>query len=325
MIRVGLIGYGRWGPNLARCVAADLDCELSAICDLASGRLAEAARAHPAATLTNDWRVVAADPRIDAIVVAAPVAWHFEIGRVALELGKHVLIEKPIARSAEEVLALIEVAESKRLVLMTDHTYLYNPAVRAIAKLLRSGALGKIRQFDSVRTNTETADRDVNVLWDLASHDLSVIDFLFDAPPRAISAIGARCASGEQTSGAAMCVYFPGDVIARIRVDWFAPAKVRRLEIAGSEEKLIFDDLQPEAKLKLLGNSAGKAGGDGASIVAIEQDEPLGAAVRHFAACIQYGRSPLSDGVAGLRVVRLLEAAQRSVAERGCMVEVNAQ
>ena len=325
MIRVGMIGYGCWGPNLARCVAADPHCQLAAICDVSSERLLAATRAYPDARLERDWHGIVGDPQIDAIVIATPAALHFEPACAALGAGKHVLVEKPIAQAVHEVLALIDMAERKNLVLMTDHTYVYSPAMRAIRKLVTSGALGSVRRFNSVRTNVGTARHDVDVLWDLAAHDLSIIDFLFAAPPQAVCATGLSCQSGERQSRAAMCVYFPDALVARIRVDWAGPAKIRRIEIAGSNETLIFDDLEPSAKVRLQTSQTVNGSMDGASIISVEDGEPLSAVIGHLASCIQRRETPLSDGAAGLRVVRLLEAASRSLATAGSVVSMNAE
>jgi predicted dehydrogenase len=325
MIHVGVIGYGRWGPNLARCVSAGRHCTISAICDRSTEQLARAACTHPVAALTDDWRSIVADKNIDAIVIATPAASHCEIALAALELGKHVLVEKPIARSAQEVLALINAANAKQLVLMTDHTYLYSPAVRAIQKVIKSGALGRIRHYRSVRTNFGTTDRDVDVLWDLAIHDLAIIDLLFDSVPRAVS-VTTNCHDLDaQKSDAAMCVYFTDDAVARVHVGWFAPAKLRRVEIAGTMGKLLFDDLKPTAKVKLVGSAVEKAGMNGVATIGVENVEPLAAVIDHFTSCIRNRKTPLSDGTAGLRVVRLLAAAQDSVANGGRVIQLNTQ
>jgi len=321
MIRFGIVGYGRWGPNLARCAFAEPGCQIAAICDVSRERLAAAGTAYPDARRESDWRALLADPRIDAIIIATPAVLHFELAGAALNSGKHVLVEKPLARSSQQVRALMDLAERGERVLMVDHTYLYSPAMRAIRKAIKAGVLGTILGFASVRTNVGTERHDIDVLWDLAAHDVSIVDFLFDQSPQSVSAIGDAANSGAPYSQATMCIYCAGPLAARIRVDWSAAAKVRRIEISGSKGTLIFDDLQPTAKLRLQSDANSNGAGGGAAIIAVEDREPLRAVVQDFASCIANRKVPLSDGAAGLRVVRLLEAAQRSIAMGGSIVQ----
>ena len=220
MIRVGVIGYGRWGANLARCAAAHTDYRLTAICDLSDERLQTAARSHPAARLETDWHALIADPDIDALLLATPVVTHFRLAHAALCAGKHVLVEKPIARTSQEVLGLIEVAGHRRLVLMTDHTYLFSPAVQAIRRLVAAGTLGKIHALNSVRLNGDGVRSDVEVLWDLGTHDLSILDHLFGGAPLSLRATGF---DGE--FGADLSLVYPGGLVADIKVGWGARAE----------------------------------------------------------------------------------------------------
>jgi predicted dehydrogenase len=321
MIRVGLIGYGYWGPKLARCIASAADCQLRAICDLSAERLASAAPDHPAARLEQGWRMLVDDPWIDAIVIATPAASHFDFAKAALDAGKHVLVEKPMALSSEDASELMAKAERRNLVLMTDHTYVYSPALQAIRSLVSEGSLGRIRRFESLRVNAEGSRHDVDVLWDLAAHDLSILEFLFPASAQAVRVSEAEGPPGSPRARAVLSVYFPQSLIARIRVDWAAGTKQRQIEIVGTKGTLLFDDLQA---VKLWRSGPAKAGAWAApAAVTIAKGEPLAAIVDHFAACIRRREAALTCGEAGLRVIQLLEAASRSLARAGSLVPLD--
>jgi predicted dehydrogenase len=324
MIRFGIVGYGRWGPNLARCVFAEPGCQIASICDVSSERLNGVGNAYPDVRRESDWRRLLADPQIDAIIVATPAALHFDLACAALNAGKHVLVEKPIARTSQHVLALMDLAKRRKLVLMVDHTYLYSPAVRAMRKLVEAEKLGTIIRFDSVRTNVGTQRRDIDVLWDLAVHDVSIVDFLFSLSPQSVSATGSCSNSGEPHSQVTMCIYFSDPFVARIRVGWSGLVKTRLIEISGGKGTLLFDDLEPAEKIRVQSGANINGGREIASIVAVDDSEPLRAMVQDFASCIRHTKIPLSDGSVGLRVVRLLEAAQQSIAKGGSLVQVTA-
>jgi predicted dehydrogenase len=314
-------GYGYWGPNLARCASTDADCRLTAICDLSADRLRAAACAHPGARLTVDWRTLVGDPAIDALLLATPADTHAPMAHAALCAGKHVLVEKPIARSSQHVVSLIAEAKRRGLVLLTDHTYVFSPPVQAIRKLIAAGELGTIRSFNSVRVNGGGGRGDVDVLWDLAAHDLSIIDYLFEAAPRAVGATSFAPEGAEPEPGVCLSVFFPGPLIADIRVSWSGPARTRRILIAGSKRKLVFDDLEPVAKVQVHANDANH--GDGGTFYPpLDTIEPLRNVVAHFAACILRNERPISDGAAGLRVVRLLEAASCSLSAAGTIIPI---
>jgi predicted dehydrogenase len=314
MIRVGVIGFGRWGINLARCAAAHVDCRLSAICDLSGERRQAAAHIHPGTRLESDCRALIADPDLDALLLATPTATHFPLARAALSAGKHVMVEKPIARTSQEVAALIAGAEHRRLVLMTDHTYVFSPAVATMRALLAGGTLGEIHAVDSVRMNGDGIHRDVDVLWDLGTHDLSILDYLFGGAPCTVRAV--RC---DPEFSAALALVYPGGLAADIKVGWRGDARARRMQIMGSKGTLLFDDLQPVDKLTVRLGVGAEAR---AFHPPLEQVEPLHNVVEHFAACLLRGARPLSDGAAGLRVVRLLETAGRSLKSGGREIPV---
>ncbi len=328
MIRVAVVGYGYWGPNLTRNFSKAPGCELTAVCDLSVKRLVQARRAHPGAHLTTDWPRLLADPGVDAVAIATPAATHFDLALGALRAGKHVLVEKPLARTADEALALIEESERRNLVLMVDHTFVFSPSIRAIHELLTSGALGEPCYYDSVRLNLGRVRSDVNVLWDLAAHDLSILDHLLAGPPAGVLATGVARAPGGPEHMAYLTLLFPGAFIAHVHASWLSPVKTRRILIGGSRASVVYDDLEPVDKVKVyehhLVNGSGRSDAvphrlGEMSAPRLGTREPLRAAVEHFVECIDTARRPITDGAAGLRVVRLLEAASRSL-EAGAQV-----
>lgn len=327
MIQVGLIGYGVWGPNLARCLAAVPATVLGAVCDLSAARLAIAHRMHPGVLLERDWRALVRDPRIDAIAIATPAVTHFELGIAALRAGKHVLVEKPFACSCAQALALIEAGERKRLVVMVDHTYLLSPPVHTLHDLLAREQVGEPCHYESARFGSGRACKDVNVIWDLAVHDLAMIDYLLPSTPCGIQATGTKFANLEHAG--TLTLFFPNATKAKISVAWHAPAKTRRIQITCSRGRLIFDDLEPIDKIRVFDEAAEKSIDDVPVHRAqeswcprIEATEPLSNVVQHFAECIVTGGRPLCDALAGLRAVQLLEAADRSLKTTGRLVEV---
>ena len=330
MIRVGLIGYGHWGPKLARCFSQALDFSLAAICDVSADRLGLAGSAHAGVRLVNDWRELVADPGIDAIAVATPAAIHAPIALAALGEGKHVLVEKPLGRSVQEAEALVREARSRGRVLMVDHTFIFSPAVRAIRKLLDEAELGEPRYFDSVRIGAGIVREDVNVLWDLAVHDLSILHHVLPAAPCAVQANGLALNGMGREQIAYLTLRYAAPFIAHMHVNWRAPEKTRRMLIGGTRRVLVYDDLDAEATVRV--HDGAVPGMNGHAVGAhpagpwsppLERVEPLAAVVRHFGDCIARGGVPLSDAGAALRVVRLLEAADRSLAAGGNAIAVN--
>jgi predicted dehydrogenase len=326
LFRVGLIGYGYWGPKLARCLAPD--CAIRTICDLSADRLAAAAEDHPRAALERDWRRVVGDPAIEAIVIATPASSHADLARAALGAGKHVLVEKPMALASRDAVAMVEEARRRGLVLLVDHTYVHSPAIHRIREMLQQGALGQIREYRSLRYNSEGSRHDVDVLWDLAAHDLSILEDLFPGAAQAIGVSDAGGAADGPPSRAALSVHFPGPLIARIRVDWAAGEKQRRIEIAGTKGSLIFDDLQP-VKLRRIAAANGDADSVSASgkqrPIALEASEPLAMLARHFAACMRGQADPLAGGRSALSVIRMLEAASASLAGGGSLISLKTE
>jgi predicted dehydrogenase len=330
VIKVGLVGYGYWGPNLARNLAASRECLLAGICDLSPERLLAAAAEHPAVPVMTDWRRLIGDPRIDAVVLTTPPNTHFALSLAALRAGKHVFVEKPLAQTSEQVLALIEESERRRLVLMVDHTYVYSTSFRAIQELVRARRVGDPWYYESVRVNRGPFRRDVNVLWDLAVHDLAILDELLRSPPSTVMATGfsPRCGVPEQL--AHLTLFYPSGFIAHAHVSWLAPAKVRTTLLRCGRQTVVWNDLLSNNKVKVY-DCAADSGAEPRDLrpagpafsPSLEAVEPLQTAINHFAACVTRGLEPVSGGAAGLRVVRLLEAAGRSMEARGNRVPLD--
>lgn len=336
MIGVGVIGYGYWGPNLVRNFAEVDGAHVVAVCDRRPERLALAKSRYPYIETTDVAMEVVADPRIDAIVIATPVSTHFELARQALRAGKHVLVEKPLAATSDEAERLIEEANRRRLILMVDHTFVYTGAVRKIRELITDGVLGQLYYYDSVRVNLGLFQHDVNVIWDLAVHDLSIMDYVLPQRPVAISATGMSHVPGQPENIAYITLFFADSLIGHIHVNWLAPAKVRRTLIGGSQKMIVYDDLEPSEKVKVYDRGItltddpesiyrmliGYRTGD-MWAPQVDMTEALRTEVLHFIRCIEEGERLITDGEAGLRVVRTLEAATRSISDRGQPVELS--
>jgi predicted dehydrogenase len=329
-IRIGVVGYGYWGPNLVRNFAELDDCAVTVIADRRPACRDLAARRCPGARIVAEAHDLIASPDVDAVVIATPVATHFELALAALEAGKHVLVEKPLTASSVEALRLIDEAQMRRLVLMVDHTFVYTPAVRRIRELVSAGELGDLYYYDSVRVNLGLFQHDVNVLWDLAVHDLSIMDFVLQRQPTTLSATGLAHVPGEPENIAYLTMFFEGRLLGHAHVNWLSPVKIRRTLIAGSRRMIVFDDLEASEKVKvydrgisvnqspanvyqlLVGYRTGDVWSPQLPVV-----EALKIEAQHFLQCVRTGAVPDTDGAAGLRVVRLLEAAGESIAHQG--------
>jgi predicted dehydrogenase len=331
LIRIGVLGYGYWGPNVARNIAASSLCRLAAICDTSSSRMAVANRQHPGVTTTGHYRDLISDPAVDAIVVATPVQSHFELALAALRAGKHVLIEKPFTSTSEQALTLIEESERRGLILMVDHTYVFAPAIGAIAQAVRNKELGDLWYWDSTRLNLGLIRDDANVVWDLASHDFGILDHVLPFSACAVQATGMALGDGDREHLAYVTLHFPGGFIAHIHASWISPVKVRRTLIGGSRRMLLYDD---DLANKVTIDDCGFARDDedgkmryrrgGVQTIQLDAEEPLFRAVQHFAKCVAESRRPITDGESGLRVVRLLEAADCSLESGGRVVSLDA-
>lgn len=335
MVRVAVIGFGYWGPNLVRNFSASEKTDIVAVCDLSEKRLGLAKRQYPAVRTTTDVQDIFSAPDIDAVAISTPVRFHYELALAALRAGKHVLVEKPITESAEQAKTLIEEAKARGLVLMVDHTFIYTPAVRKMRELVATGELGDVYYYDTVRVNLGLFQQDVNVLWDLAVHDLSIIEYVIGQVPVAVSATGMSHVANAPENIAYLTLFFESNTIAHINVNWLAPVKVRQTLVSGSKKMIVFNELDPSEKVKVYDKGivladdqeqlnkivAGYRTGD-MWAPQLAGTEALAAEVAHFADCITTGAKPDTDGEMGLNVVKVLEAASRSLAQRGAMVAV---
>lgn len=335
MLRVAVIGFGYWGPNLVRNFAVSERTKVVAVCDLSEARLALAARQYPGIRTTTVVEDIFAAADVDAVAIATPVRFHYPLALAALRAGKHVLVEKPVTESSEQARHLMEEAARRKLVLMVDHTFIYTPAVRKMRELVASGEMGDIYYYDAVRVNLGLFQQDVNVLWDLAVHDLSIIEYVLGQVPVGVSATGMSHVANAPENIAYLTLFFDSPLIAHINVNWLAPVKVRQTLVSGSKKMIVFNELDPSEKIKVYDKGivlnhdqeqlnkivAGYRTGDVWS-PQLAGTEALAIEVSHFADCIANGVKPETDGEMGLNVVKVLEAASRSLAERGALVSV---
>jgi predicted dehydrogenase len=344
MITVGVIGCGYWGPNLARNFVENEAARLAWVCDTDERRLAEIGRRYPAARTTTDYRQLLADPVLDAVVIVTPAATHYPFAKEALEAGKHVLIEKPLTKCARESEELICLAAMRGRTLMVDHTFVYTGAVRKIKEIVAGGELGDLLYFDSTRINLGLFQDDINVVWDLAPHDLSIMDYLIERQPSGVTATGSCHVKPGIENIAYVMLHFDGEFIAHFHFNWLAPVKIRRTLIAGSRKMIVYDDIEPIEKVRVYDKGVTTTNGDGGKRSGDEKEEAYRTLVSYrtgdvwvpkldgtealshvcaeFLDAIREARQPLTDGTAGLRVVKLLEAAQESISEGGRLVKL---
>src|SRR5678816_1795296 len=335
MIQVGVIGYGYWGPNLVWNFMAAPGSSVVAVADLREERLQPLRKLYPSLKTTKDAASVINDSTVDAVIIATPVSSHFELAVAALEAGKHVLVEKPLATTSDQARQLIDEAAARKLVLLVDHTFVYTDAVRKIHELIASNQLGDIYYYDAVRVNLGLFQHDVNVVWDLAIHDLSIMDFVLPNKPVAISATGISHIPGQPENVAYITLFFSGAQIAHVHVNWLTPVKVRHTLIGGSEKMILYDDLEPSEKLKVYDKGISFAPGpeDVYKMLVsyrsgdmwaprLDNTEALQTEALHFIDCIEHNKQPETDGPAGLRMVTMIEAAETSLRDRGKLVEL---
>ncbi len=333
-IRIAIVGCGYWGPNFIRNFFKFRECEIAAVADLQVDRLDQIRVLYPCVEITTDASSLIARKDIDAVVIATPPSTHFRLARQALLNDKHVLVTKPLTQTAAEAEELVCLADQQRRVLMVDHTFIYSGPVRSIRKLIESGQIGDLYYYDSTRVNLGLFQHDVSVMWDLGPHDLSVMLYLIGREPRAISAIGVKPLS---LNGHASVVYmtsrFEGDLTAHFHLSWLSPVKIRRTLLAGSSKMIVYDHLDPDNQVKVYDKGVELKGGDHNAILVqyrmgdmyapkVDQTEAIEIECRHFLDAILTGRKPLTDGEAGLTTVRLLEAAELSIAKGGRFVSL---
>jgi predicted dehydrogenase len=334
MFKVGVIGYGYWGPNIVRNFHTQDCSEVVLVCDSNSKCQDRLQKAYPSVAFTTDPNDVLKSPEIDIVAVVTPVWTHYELAKAALENGKHVFVEKPFTTSSAQAEELIELADRKNLKIMVDHTFLFTGAVRKIKQLVEEGSLGDLYYYDSLRVNLGLFQHDVNVIWDLAPHDLSIMDHVIREKPEAVVATGEKHLNGVEDV-AFITVYFPKRIIAHVNVNWLSPVKVRTTLIGGEKKMLVWNDLEADEKIRVYDKGVSmsthpsnlhkllvsyRAGDMWAPQV--EQIEALRAETAYFLQCVENNKTPFNDGVAGLRVVRILEAADKSVRSRGEVVKL---
>jgi predicted dehydrogenase len=330
-VNFGVIGYGYWGPNIVRNLASLEDSQVVAIAEISPAARLRAQKAYPGVKVTADVFDLISSTEVDAIAVVSPVWTHYELAKAALENGKHVFVEKPFTSSAAQGEELIELALKKNLTIMVDHTFLFTGAVTKIRELLDEGALGKLYYYDSTRVNLGLFQHDINVLWDLAPHDLSIMDYLIKSSPEAVVATGQSHVNSHEDV-AYMTLYFPANVIAHINVNWLSPVKVRTTLIGGEKKMLVWNDLEVDEKVKVYDKGVEVTNREGVYELLVhyrmgdmwspqvEQVEALRREMAYFVDCVSNGKTPFNDGCAGLRIVKMLEAASKSLSKKGSLV-----
>lgn len=333
-MNVGVIGYGYWGPNLVRNLAEIEGVDLKWCADKRPDRRALVKQRYPSICVTDNADDVLEDPTVEAVVVATPVSSHYALARKALEQDKHVLVEKPMTRSVAEGEQLIELADKKGLVLMVDHTFVYTGAVRKMKEILEVGELGDLYYLDSVRVNLGLFQYDTDVLWDLAPHDLSILTYLIREAPEAVSATALDHTGSGFADVAYLTVHFSGKFLAHCHVSWLSPVKIRQTLIAGKRRMLVYNDMEPSEKVRVYDRGVRVITEESIhkSLVdyrtgdmwapKLENREALGVECEHFVECVRFNKVPWTNATAGLSVVRLLEAAEKSLASAGARIPV---
>ncbi len=335
MLKVAIVGCGYWGPNIIRNFNSLDGCRVKTICDLDESRLSHMSSLYPSVTTTTDYTSVVNDPEIDAVAIATPVHLHYKIAIQSLEAGKHTLIEKPMASSAEECLKMKEVAEKNKLTLMVGHTFLYSASVRRIKKIVNDGDLGRIFYISARRLNLGLLQKDINVTWDLAPHDLAIMLYIMKSDPVAVNCQGRANVNKGIEDITNLSIEFTKDWFATVKSSWLDPNKVREMTFVGSKRMLVYDDLETNEKVKIYDKRVEKPPhydtfhefhhsyhyGDMYSPY-IKQTEPLKVECQHFLDCIKTGDPPLSGVNEGLQVVQILEAASESLKNGGDRIEI---
>jgi predicted dehydrogenase len=331
LVKFGVIGYGYWGPNVVRNLDQLDGSVMVAVCDKSPAARKRIHKAYPHVKVVSETAELVSSTEIDAVAIVTPVWTHYELTKAALENGKHVFVEKPFTSDSGQAEELINLAAKKNLKIMVDHTFLFTGAVKKIGQLLDEGALGKIYYYDSTRVNLGLFQHDINVIWDLAPHDLSIIDHLIKETPEAVSATGQTHLNGHEDV-AFITVYFPNKIIAHINVNWLSPVKVRTTLIGGEKKMLVWNDLEADEKIKVYDKGVHISSREGLYNLLVnyrsgdmwapqvEQVEALKQELAYFIDCVSNNRTPSNDGAAGLRIVKLLEAANQSVSKRGELV-----
>jgi len=331
MIRIGVIGYGYWGPNIVRNFYNVQGASVTYVCDMDPRALERAKKTYPALEVTSNCEDVLSSREVDAVAVVTPLATHFSLSKKALENGKHVFVEKPFTRTIAQAEELIELADKKHLKIMVDYTFLFTGAVRKIKELIDNNSLGLLYYYDSTRVNLGLFQSDTNVVWDLAPHDLSIMDYLIHKEPEAVVATGEKHVNGTEDV-AYITMYFPDNIIAHFNVNWLSPVKVRTTLIGGEKRMLVWNDLEADEKIKVYDKGVERACREGRREVLVsyrtgdmwaprlEQVEALKLETQYFVDCIVNDTTPFNDGRSGWRVVRMLDAVDKSLEKTGRLI-----
>jgi len=342
MINIGIIGCGYWGPNLIRNFSQSKDCKVVYCCDLDENRLNHIKKKYPSIKTTKNYQDILKDENVDAAAIATPVHTHFKIAKEALLNQKHVLIEKPLTDNSKDAEELIRTAKQNNRVLMVDHTFEYTPPVNKIKELIEKGELGDIFTIDMIRVNLGLFQKDINVIWDLAPHDISILNYILKSQPLSVRAIGESFIQEGIEDDARLILKYPNKVSANIHLSWLDPCKIRRTTIVGNKKMLVYEDTEPLEKIKIYNKGVAiqknnlprdkyydtfeefqlvYRSGDVYS-PKLDLIEPLNVMCSHFIGCIQNNKTPRSDGLSGLRVVKIIEAAQQSLKEDGKEIKI---
>ena len=333
MIRVGVIGYGYWGPNIVRNFNNGDLSRVAMVCDQRLESLRKVQQSLPQIAVTRDSAELINSADIDVVAVVTPVWTHFELAKAALKNGKHVFVEKPFTFTSAQAEELVNLAEQKNLRIMVDHTFLFTGAVKKIRQLIDDGTLGNLYYYDSTRVNLGLFQHDVNVIWDLAPHDLSIMDYLIQERPLGVVATAERHLNGLEDI-AFLTFYFPHNIIAHINVNWLSPVKVRTTLIGGEKKMVVWNDLEADEKIRVYDKGVEKVSAEGIYEMLVkyrtgdmwapqvEHTEALKKELEYFVHCIDTNQTPINDGKAGWRVVQMLEAANQSLKSRGAMIDL---
>jgi predicted dehydrogenase len=333
-MNIAIIGYGYWGPNLLRNFSSVKGCKVHTLCDLRVDRLQSTLNTYPFLHLTDNVEEVFQNNEIDAIVIATPVNMHYPLAKKALEHGKHVLIEKPMTTSVKDAEHLIELAEKNKKVLMVDHTFLYTGSVQKMKSLVQSNEIGNIKYLDSTRINLGLFQSDVNVLWDLAPHDISICDYLMNEKPYSVQATGISHTQNGIENIAYLTLNYQSNIIAHFNCSWTSPVKIRQMLVGGDKKMIVFNDIEPSEKIKIYDTGYNYKNEEEKSRVLVDyrigdvfipkldSKEALGMMANDFVNAIQTGQKPISDSSLSLAVVRILEASQVSIKNNGKEVKI---
>jgi predicted dehydrogenase len=335
MIKIAVTGVGYWGPNIIRNFYASPETYVKMCCDLEEERIGFVKKRYPAITTTNEYKDILQDPEIDLVAICTPVFTHYELAKAALEAGKHVFIEKPMTSTSAQAEELINLAEQKNLQIFVDHTFLFTGSVKKIKDIISSGEIGDLLYFDSVRVNLGLFQHDVNVIWDLAPHDISIMDYCLGAKPECVVATGSDHFRDGLEDVAYLTVYYPNNLIGHIHTNWLSPVKVRQTLIAGTKKMVVWDDIQPSEKVRIYdkGVDVVESANEVYDLLIqyrtgdmycpkIDPTEALKDEVENVVQCLKNGTKPISDGYSGLMVVKILEASDQSIKSRGKEIRI---